>query len=73
MIWVTIHSKNRRELLAQFSHQTLLPSQVEAGWTYKPKPDIELLGLPFTSPDDPQLERFEFISPELFPATTITN
>ena len=69
MIWVTAHSNNRRELLSQFSLNALLPSQVGEGWTYKTKPEIERGDLPFTSPDDPQLDLLEFMSPKLFSLT----
>ena len=65
MIWVTAHSNNRSELLSQFSLNALLPSQVGEGWTYKTKPEIERGYLPFTSPDDPQLDLLEFMSPKL--------
>ena len=63
MIWVTSNANNRSELLGRFSNHALLPSEVEGGWTYKSKPEIEQNNLPFTCPDDPQLDLFEFMSP----------
>ena len=62
MIWVTTHSTNRDNLLYKFGNEALLPSPVKGGWTFKTKPEIEMDDLPFTSPDDPQLEQLQFIS-----------